>query len=78
IVTHTTIIRDIADKIKGTKHGRWGWHPAFGYGYYQPITANVTDSSSIAVVKNKIIFVYCEKLKFPSLPGALSGKINYD
>src|SRR5215469_5716923 len=38
VVIHTNIIRDIVDKIKGTKPGWWGWHPAFGCGYYQPIT----------------------------------------
>jgi hypothetical protein len=32
VFTHTNIIRDIADRIKGTKTGWWRWHPAFGYG----------------------------------------------
>ena len=38
--------------------------------------ANVTDSSSIVVAKNRFIFVFicipCEELKFPSLPVVLS------
>lgn len=56
VVTHTNIIRNLVDKIKGTKLGRSEWYPDFDYGYYQPITPETY--SSVIMNQYAVALVY--------------------